>query len=436
MAVDPADPVRPTGSTPVPPAYRNGPFLRYVAGQAVSVLGDQVWYVALSWTAVRVASPGVAGVVLAVSSLPRLVLLLVGGALADRYDPRRLMIGSDLGRLLVSLVAAAVAALSPGVPLLIAVALLFGLADAVFLPAAGTVLPRLLHPEQLASGNATTTMAARLALTLGAPLGGILVAAGGLALACVVNAVTFAVSVLALLWVRPRPAPPAAAPEADRRLTGALREGLGYLVRHRTLRILLLVSLLTNLGFVGPMNVGLALVSDLRGWGAAGIGQLLAGFGVGAIVGAAAMARLRLPERSTAAACAAVQGLAVFAVAVGGTRWFAVGCCVLVGMTSGPLAIVIVTVTQRMTEDRFRGRVTSVNTLANLGITPLAIAAMGALAGWVGTVPAFAASASLELLAAFACLLWLRIPAEPPRPAAPAAWRQPAAPGSAHSQRG
>jgi MFS family permease len=207
--------------SPPPPAYRQMAYLRYVAGQGVSVLGDQVWYVALSWTAVRLASPGAAGAILAVSSVPRLALLLFGGAIVDRYGPRRLMIGSDAGRLAVSLGAAAVGVHSPGVPLLIAVALVFGLADAVFLPAAGTMVPLLLRPEQLSAGNAMVTMTARLALAVGAPLGGLLVAVGGLPLACVVNGATFAASALALLSVHPRRITPTAVRQVPRSVRGS-----------------------------------------------------------------------------------------------------------------------------------------------------------------------------------------------------------------------
>lgn len=401
-------PTRPVDT--VRPAYREPTFLRYVAGQAVSVLGDQVWYVALSWVAVRLASPAVAGLILAVSSLPRLALLLLGGALVDRYGPRRLMIGSDLARAVVSLVAAGTALAAPGLALLVTVALVFGLADAVFLPAAGAIAPRLLRPEQLASGAGASTLAARAALTVGAPLGGALVAVGGLPLACLVNAATFVVSVATLASVRPRPVAGAAQPGPPEPLVGALRAGVRYLLRNRVLRVVLLVSLLTNLGFVGPMNIGLALVSTVRGWGAAGIGDMLAGFGIGAVTGALLMIRVRSGGRAVAAACAAVQGGAVFTIAVAPHLWTAVLATTLAGLTSGPLAIVITSLVQRFTDDPFRGRVASVNTLANLGVTPMAMAAMGALAGRLGTVTAFACSAGLELAAAMICVLWLRIP--------------------------
>ncbi|WP_163569207.1 MFS transporter [Fodinicola feengrottensis] len=114
------------------PAYRESPYVRYVVSQSVSVLGDQVWYVALSWAAVQQSTPAVAGVIVSVSALPRLLLMLFGGPLVDRYGPRRLMIGSDLLRVVVSVAAAGVALWQPTIALLVVVALVFGAVDAVF----------------------------------------------------------------------------------------------------------------------------------------------------------------------------------------------------------------------------------------------------------------------------------------------------------------
>jgi hypothetical protein len=66
--------------------------------------------------------------------------------------------------------------------------------------------------------------------------------------------------------------------------------------------------------------------------------------------------------------------------------------------------VLITSLGQARTADAFRGRVGSVNSLANLGITPIAIAVMGAAADWFGTVPAFAGSGLLEVAAAIGCL--------------------------------
>jgi hypothetical protein len=230
----------------------------------------------------------------------------------------------------------------------------------------------------------------------------VLVAVGGLPLACFVDAGTFVVSVLAL-----RGLPPGrAAGVVHEPVIAALRSGLRYLAGHRLLRTLLIVSLLTNLGFVGPMNVGLALISDENGWGAAGIGALLAGFGGGAVAASLAMLRVRWRGGVGIAAAAgiAVQALAVFAIAMAGSVATAVAMTVVVGVTSGVTGVLLTALAQARTDDAYRGRMGSLRTFANLGVTPIAMAVMGTADGRFGTIPAFAASAALELVAAVLCL--------------------------------
>ncbi|GAB4053321.1 MFS transporter [Catellatospora paridis] len=373
------------------------------------------------------------------------MLLLFGGAIVDRYGPRRLMIGSDLARGAIALVTAAVALAQPSVALLVVVALAFGLADALFLPAAGAMLPRLLPPAQLTGGLAMSGLTARLALTFGAPLGGLLLPVGGLPLACLVNAATFAVSVLALWSVRPAtaageparratPGPadleagaaPAAAagltrgatagpadaeagavPAAARTPIGvAVREGLHYLAGHPLLRSVTLVGLLVNLGAVGPLNVGLALVADERGWGAGGIGVMLAGFGAGSVAGNLLMMRWRPAGRLgvIVACCAVVQCGALFAIAVAPLPAWAFVATAVGGLAGGPQAVLLSGLTHTYTADSHRGRVASINNLASLGVTPMAMAVMGVAAARLGTVTAFAASAALILVAAAMCV--------------------------------
>src|ERR1700742_1185215 len=95
-----------SGATPSV-AYRDGNVLRWTAAYTASVSGDVVFFLTLSWAVTRVAGPAQVGAVLAVGAIPRAVLMLVGGVIADRYGPRRVVIGSDLARCLIVFCAAA-----------------------------------------------------------------------------------------------------------------------------------------------------------------------------------------------------------------------------------------------------------------------------------------------------------------------------------------
>lgn len=379
-------------------------FLRYTCGQAISLLGNQIWYVALAWTAVGYHSAALAGLLLTLSSLPRLTLLLLGGVVVDRHDIRRLMITADAARALLTLAAALSALYHVGIGLLVVLALSFGLADAVFLPAAGAMQPRLLRVEHYKDGAIVSTFVARLALAIGAPLGGLVVAAGGVPLALGLDAASFGVSVATLATVRPRaattsPVPgPASSPLAS--YFGDLRRGLGFLFHHPVLRPLTLVTLATGLGFVGPMNVGAAELAETRGWGAAGIGVMLTGFGLGACAGGLAMTRIRVHGHvgPWIAGCAAMQGAVMSSLAFDPTPLAAALAAGCAGLCSGPMAVLGAVLTQQLTPDGFRGRVTSINTLLTLGVLPLTLSATGAGIAVFGLRPVFGVCGAIEAL--------------------------------------
>ncbi|MFI1092091.1 MFS transporter [Streptomyces sp. NPDC020917] len=394
----------------VKPAYREHSFVRLMFGEGASTVGDQIWYVALSWAAVRSGGPASAGAIMTASAIPRMLLLLFAGPLADRFDARRLMIGSDAARAVLMLGAAALAVLHPGIGMLVGVSLLLGAIDALFLPAAGSVRPRLLETEQLPQAAALRELTLRGALVAGAPLGGLLVATGGLGWACALNSLSFAASMVAVYKIRPRPLAVDAGAEGTAARTPyltSLRDGLSALVRNRVVSALLLVGLLTNLGFVGPMNVGLALLSDQRGWGAAGIGMLLAAFGIGAAAGSVVLLRWRVTRRIGAVVAVAVlaQAGALAAMALLPTLPLATAAAALVGVSGAVVGVSCGALGQARTPDELRGRISSVQTLLSLGVVPLAVAGTGVLAAAIGTVPALLASAGIEVLAAVPCLL-------------------------------
>ena len=408
-----------SASRPVP-AVRNARYLRLLGGATLSALGDQVWYVALSYAAVRAGSPAAAGVVLSVSAIPRLLLVLFGGVIVDRFDARKLMIGSDSLRAVVCLGAALVAtATSPGLGLLAGVAVVFGVVDALFMPASVALRPRLLEPHQYSGGAVLWTLSGRLALTVGAPLGGVVAASAGLGAALVVDAVSFVASLVSLVGLRVREeAGAGAGPEtpvtAAAARTTARKEpfrrsfvaGLGYLRRHAVLGPFVVWLALTNIGMVGPLNIGAALLSTRRGWGAPGIGLLLTGFGIGAAVGAVVMGKVRVRGGLGVwlAGAGALQGVAGAAMALVPTLGAAVAAAAAVGVLSSAMGVPATVVMQAECDDAFRGRVGSVTTLITLGIVPLTMGLMGLMVGAFGLSAAFGISGAVEVLGLL-CLL-------------------------------
>ncbi|MGW3392762.1 MFS transporter [Streptomyces hydrogenans] len=383
------------------PAHRSPQVLRWLGAYTASTLGDSVFYLALSWAAVSGGTPAQAGLVMAVAAVPRALLMLFGGVIADRLGPRRVVIASDTVRCLVTLgLAASLFLASPGLWALAAVALVFGVVDALFLPAVGALPPRVADRDQLARVQGMRGLAYRMGAVVGAPLGGLAIAVGGTATAFGVAGLLFALSLplLAALRLRPLPREEEAREGAAPR---GLADGLRYLRGHPVLGPLMIVVLLSDLGFVGPLNVGLAVLSEQRGWGASGIGWVLAGFGVGA-----GGASLLLTVKGHVPRTGLVMGwtMVIGAVSIGALAQLprlapAVLVALTIGLLAGLSGALCNALIQTECDPAYLGRVSAVAGLGSLGIAPLSFPLTGAAIGVWGPGPVFVVSAAVCALA-------------------------------------
>ena len=391
-------------STPqdLTPAHRDGNVLRWLGALIFSLLGDNVYFLALSWAATQAGGPTQAGLVLGAASVPRAVLMLGGGVVADRFGPRRVVIGSDLTRCVVILaVAGLLAASTPGVWLLVVVGLVFGTVDALFLPAVGALPPRITGPDQLARVQGLRGLASRAATIGGSPLGGLAMALGGPAFAFAVAGTLFAVSLPLLITVRMAPLPDGERADGTggtpwRDLVGGLR----HIRHHRVLAPLMIVLAIGELGFAGPLNIGLTLLAGERGWGAVGLGWIVGGFGAGAAGASLLLAvRGRLPRAGLVQqGCLALGAAAIGALAFAPSLPTAVVVGVTVGLTAGLSGALSAALLQTTTDPAYLGRVTAVAGLFSLGLAPMTYPLTGAAVAAWGTRPVFVASAAIVAL--------------------------------------
>jgi hypothetical protein len=242
-------------------------------------------------------------------------------------------------------------------------------------------------------------LATRTANVVGAPLGGVAVALGGPVLAFAAAGVLFAVSLPLLLAVRMSPLPVTGTAEAKAAGTAwrELADGLRHIRRHPLLGPLMLVVAVSELGFVGPLNLGLILLSDERGWGASGMGWVVAAFGVGA--GASALlltVRGRVPRAGLVMCLTVLTG----AAAIGGLAYapsvpLAAGVAVFIGLFVGLGGALCGALLQTAADPAYLGRVTSVSTLFTHALSPLSYPVTGAAVALWGTGPVFVAGAAL-----------------------------------------
>jgi MFS family permease len=377
-----------TAQPGLPPVNRDPRVLGWALGHAVSTAGDQILYVALVFTAAQIAPPAVVGLVVACAVLPSALLTLLGGAVVDRTDARTVMITSDVAQLVVMLAALfAVAALGEPVPLLVALALVFGTATAFYEPAS-FAFPRQLRPAgDLTRVAGIRQLAHRGAAIGGPPLGGVLVAGFGLAGALLVDSVTFAVIAVVLLLVRPR-WPREQATGAT--LLADIRGGLSY-VWH-TPRVRHLVIALAGLNVFGaPVTaVGLALRTTEAGWGPAALGVLMGSIGAAAVLGTLVMVRWR-PARPVFTALLFLLVQAASLVVIGFAPFAGVlAATITVGLTAGLASPLLAGAFQATVDDAYVARAGSVTTLSDSALIPLTLAGFGVLAGAAGVAAACA----------------------------------------------
>ncbi|MFD6275123.1 MFS transporter [Streptomyces sp. NPDC060209] len=378
---------------PTTPAYRDGNVLRWLTAYTASLVGDSVYFVALGWSAQKAAGPAEVGLVMAVGALPRALLMLVGGVVADRFDPRRVILASDALRcLLILAVAAGIALTSPALWILVAVALVFGAVDALFVPAIGALPPRITSPDQLARVTGMRSLSMRLSQIAGPPIGGLAMGLGGTAATFAVAGLLFALSLPFLLTMRIRPlgVPDAKQPELGTARADLL-DGLRYIRRHRLVGPLVAAGAVYELGLVGTLNVGMVLLNAERGWGPSGYGWIVSGFGAGAAASAALLAIAGWLPRAglVLTGTLLVGGAGAATIGLVPALWIAVVLAAVTGLCAGVFGSLNNALIQTATDPSYLGRVTSVAMLALVGLAPLSYPLVGAAIGAWGSTSVF-----------------------------------------------
>src|SRR6266481_3034836 len=174
--------------------FASGPFRKLWVGTTLSLFGDFFSYIAIAWLVLQLTGSSLAlGSVLVAQALPRGVLMLVGGALADRLSPRLTMLGS-MGLRAVFVAPLAVLVLTGRVQMweVYAISIVFGIVDAFFMPARQSILPKVVADHELEPANSVLNVTAPISVILGPVLGGVIVAGLGIGWAFVGDAACFA----------------------------------------------------------------------------------------------------------------------------------------------------------------------------------------------------------------------------------------------------
>jgi len=384
------------------------------AGQFTSLLGDQFYMIALPWLVLRLEGSSVAlGGILALQALPRALLMLVGGAITDRLSPRRVMLASNLIRMmLVFSMGLLVFFDLIDVWMLYIAALALGVADAFFYPAQTAIVPQVTSRRHLGAANAVMQGSNQFTLLLGAVVAGAIIALfsppgaelRGIGCALLIDALTFVASAVTLHLMSPQTG------QRDRRahpsLIRSIREGMRYVLGNATMRTLFLIVVAVNFTVLGPVTVGIPVLANSRlQGGAAGYGLIMSMFGLGSLIGILIGGATKRPagKRAVTIITVSCYGFALGMAVLGLARnlFLVAALMVFLGIGAGYLVVLYVSWLQAKTPRRMIGRVMGLFSFATLGLVPVSQALTGAL-GRLSITWVFIGSGVLLFLVTFA----------------------------------
>ncbi|NRR28801.1 MFS transporter [Oxalobacteraceae bacterium] len=453
-APEPISSAAPAGT----PLLRDANFRWLMSGSVISQLGDQLSLIALPWLVLKVTGDTLAlGLVIALMSIPRAVFILIGGALVDRYSPRRVLMLSKYANaaLLIPLTLLVLnrqpeltLALSPALSLTLnltphitlmivyALALAIGLAQAFAIPAATSILPQTVAPAQLEKANGIMMGMRQLTMLAGPLLAALLIAlsgsgqpsagaivpeANGLALAFGLDCLSFLISAWTLSHVTslPRAAthtahPIHAAQMAPQSVWRSVGAGLAMVWNDMGLRLCFLYWGTVSLLIGGAMQVALPVLADTHMHGAASLGLLMGANGAGMLLGmalaAAKGAQLRrgISFGSLALLIDALAGAMLLPLAAVRTEWQAATVLLLIGVLSGFIQITVFSWIQRRVPPQMMGRAMSIFMFIFMGLAPLSAAGTGLLLKTITLGQLFAGGGILLL--GLAALMYLLTP--------------------------
>jgi MFS family permease len=379
---------------------------RLVVGNLVTGLGTQAALVALPFQLyTQTRSAFLTGLLGAVELVPLIVLALLGGAIADRFDRRRVLLLDQIA-LVVCAGALAVASFALDevpVPVLYVIGGLLAGFGAVQNVTRSAIVPNLVRPEKLRSALALNFGLYQLTLVIGPGLGGLLIAAAGVEWAYVADAVSCLAMVVALVGMAPQLPHTDGGPVVG--IRRSIGDGLRFVRGNQALMGSFAIDLLA-MTFGMPRALFAVLAVDVYGAGAAGTGLLYAAVSAGATVAALTTGWLEHARRLGLIVIWAVVvwGAAIAGAGFVGSLWPASALLFVAGAADSVSAVCRSTINQTVTPDAMRGRMSSVFSLVVTSGPRLGDVEAGSVAGL--TSPRFSVvSGGLACVAGVALVL-------------------------------
>jgi MFS family permease len=371
----------------------------YFAGQVVSVSGTWMQQVAQAWLVLRITNSGVAlGTVTALQFLPVLLGGAWGGVIADRFDKRRVLFGTQATAGLLALVLGLLT-LSGDIQLwmVYVLAAALGCVNAVDNPSRQAFVHELVGRADLPNAVSLNSVLMNLARVIGPALAAVLIVTVGIAPCFLINAASYLAVIVGLALMRREEL---LGTGTVARAKGQLRAGLHYAWSTPELRNpLLLMVVIGTLAYEFQVTLPLMAKFTFHG-GAGAYGLMTSCMAAGAVVGGLAVASRERPTSKSLTRAALAFGLLILGVAAAPSLTVAVALLVLMGAASIAFIAMSNSTLQLRSDPAMRGRVMALFAVAFLGSTPIGAPVVGAVAQAWGPRAAIAIGGAAALAAA------------------------------------
>src|SRR5437879_4297235 len=390
-------------------ALRHRNYRLFFWGQLVSLIGTWMQQTAMSWYVYQLTnSKLLLGIVSAVGSAPMMLSSIWGGALADLYPKRSILVATQAAQMICAfLLAAGVWLGFATTPFIIIVAALNGISMGFDMPVRQAFTVEMASREDLLNAISLNSSIVNGARVIGPSVAGLMIGAFGVAMCFFLNGVTFIAVIAGLLMMRlPRFERPAHAVSAGEHAWN----GIVYSIKHQRVRTILLLFL--ALGVLGWCYTVLmpAFARDVLNRGANGYGILMSASGIGAFIGALVVAtygHLFTPRR-LALGGVWLFSAALLALSLSRNFYVALACLLVAGFGMLLFFSTSNIVLPTMLADEMRGRVMGVWSLVFGAMIPLGSLEAGAVAHWLGTPFALALGAIICAASALVTLFVIR----------------------------
>ena len=362
------------------PLGANRDFKVLLVSQGISALGDAVSFTALPLLVLALTGSGLAmGVVGALQTIPDLFLAMLAGVMADRSDRKKMMFVADLGRaFLTALIPLSVVLGGPTMVVILLVAAPMSMLRAFFLAGYTASVPALVGRSQVGRANSYFEAIYSVGFIVGPAIAGLLAATIGPGPTLAIDALSFGLSSLGLLFVRRDLRAPIDRPHG--RLLTEIREGIDYIVGHETLRVVILFWGLVSITIASTVTALAVHITRDLAMPATVLGVVLTAFGVGTVSGALVMSRVSQDRPAPILlGGTVVTGSMMLVLASSGPVPVFLAAALVFGVAQSMVMLTYITLRTNLSPDALLGRIGSTARTISLGLQPIGLIIGGLL---------------------------------------------------------